>query len=493
VTARTGRTRLRWGGATDVGRVRTTNQDQFVARDDVGLWAVADGMGGHRGGEVASEIACDTIARTFDQHTIDGLVDAIEHANRAVYVAGSRDPDLTGMGTTVVALAVVEHEGDELLAIANVGDSRVYRYSGGELDQLTVDHSLVADLVREGSLSPEQAAVHPQRNIVTRVLGVHDDVPVDALGVEPHHGDRYVLCSDGLFNEVPEPQIAGVLRRLADPVDAAGELVRLALDGGGRDNVTVVVVDVVDDGGRSEAASAAVGADGEPARGAAGAERAAATGAYAEATGAAGVRARRSGRRATARSGRRGTTATTPTVAAGTAAADVNGDRLDDGDGYDDDYDDEAAGPRHGGGRRRRVTWRVVLFTLVLVAVVAGAIATIQWYGRSTYFVGFQGDQVAIFKGRPGGLLWIDPSLVESTDLERDRVPPSRLRDVEQGKEQASLADAQRYVSNISAEADELDPPTTTTTSTTLPPGATAPTGTTLTPLTSTPAPVVPG
>ncbi len=178
------------------------------------------------------------------------------------------------------------------------------------------------------------------------------------------------------------------------------------------------------------------------------------------------------------------------------AVADVDGDRLDDDDDADDGggYDDESPAARHGGGRRRRVTWRVVLFTFVLGAIVVGAIATIQWYGRSTYFVGFQGDQVAIFKGRPGGLLWIDPSLVTSTDLERDRVPPARLRDVENGKEQASLAEAQRYVNNITAEADQLDPPTTTTTTppvTTVPP--TAPTGTTLTPLTSTPAPVVPG
>ena len=199
------------------------------------------------------EIACDTLARSFDHHTVDGLVDAIEQANKAVYRAGADDPELTGMGTTVVALAVVGDEdgdqADELLAIANVGDSRGYRWSGGELDQLTTDHSLVADLVREGSLSPDEAAIHPQRNILTRVLGVYDDVPVDAFTVEPRHGDRYVLCSDGLFNEVPEPAIASVLRRLADPADAAEELVRQALEGGGRDNITVVVVDVVDDGG----------------------------------------------------------------------------------------------------------------------------------------------------------------------------------------------------------------------------------------------------
>ena len=145
-----------------------------MARDDVGLWAVADGMGGHRGGEVASAIACDALGRNFADHTIDGLIEAIEQANQAVYETGAGDPDLTGMGTTMVALAVVDDEGEEVLAIANVGDSRVYRYSVGELDQLTDDHSLVADLVREGSLSPEEAAVHPQRNIVTRVLGVND-------------------------------------------------------------------------------------------------------------------------------------------------------------------------------------------------------------------------------------------------------------------------------------------------------------------------------
>ena len=437
MTARADRTRLRWGGATDVGRVRSENQDQFVARDDVGLWAVADGMGGHRGGEVASEIACDTIARTFDHHTIEGLVEAIEQANQAVYRAGSGDPDLTGMGTTVVALAVVSHEDDELLALANVGDSRGYRYSAGELDQLTTDHSLVADLVREGSLSPDEASVHPQRNILTRVLGVYEDVPVDAFAVEPRHGDRYLLCSDGLFNEVPEDAIASVLRRLADPGDAADELVRLAREGGGRDNITVVIVDVVDDGGRAATASAALA--GEPTRAVPVGSGPRPSPAYA-------------GDAPTTRTGRRRRPAETP------APAPAPEDR----------YDGDGAEPRHTGpaGRRRRFTWRVALFALLLVAVVGGAIATIQWYGTAAYFVGIEGDRVAIFKGRPGGLLWIEPSLVEVTDLDIDRVPEARLHDIEAGQEQASLADAQRYVTNVSEQADALDPPTTSTTST---------------------------
>ncbi len=264
MTARADRTSMRWGGATDVGRVRSNNQDQYLARPDSNLWAVADGMGGHSGGEVASQIACETLGQTYAEHTVEGLIDAVEQANSAVFHAGADDPELTGMGTTVVALAVVEHDDDEVLAIANVGDSRCYRYADNELDQVTTDHSLVADLVREGSLSPEEAAVHPQRNIVTRVLGVYDNVPVDVFAVDPRPGDRYVLCSDGLFNEVPEPGIVSVLRRLADPGDAADELVRLAVDGGGRDNVTVVVVDVLDDGGRAQAASAALAADAEP-------------------------------------------------------------------------------------------------------------------------------------------------------------------------------------------------------------------------------------
>ncbi len=439
MTAMAGSTELRSGGASDTGRVRSNNQDSFLTRDDIGLWVVADGMGGHRGGEVASQIVCETIDRSFASHTIDGLVEAIENANAAVYQAGSGDPDLTGMGTTIVALALVDDgEGGEVLAIANVGDSRAYRLSGADFEQLTNDHSLVADLVREGSLSPEEAAVHPQRNILTRVLGVYDDVPVDVLAVVPHNGDRYVLCSDGLFNEVPESGIAAVLRRRADPHDAANELVRLANEGGGRDNVTVVVVDVVDDAARSAMASSALAAD--PAT----------------------------------------TTATHPSTHPGTHA----GERERDAATYADDLDDEEAedrldagrrrprharsaegGPRHRAGvKNRRVTWRVVVFVVLLLALLGGAFATIQWYGQSTYYVGFEGDHVAIYKGRPGGVLWIDPKLVDTTDLVRDRVPADTVDDVAEGHEVGSRSDAEQYVERLTERADRLSPTTTTTT-----------------------------
>lgn len=457
VTARADRTALRWGGATHVGRVRTLNEDHFVARPDENLWVVADGMGGHNGGEIASEIASETVGRAFVHRSIDGLIEAVETANAAVYNAGVEDPQLTGMGTTVVALAVVDHESTEVLAIANVGDSRCYRYADGELDQITTDHSLVAEMVREGSLSPEEAAVHPQRNIVTRVLGVHDDVPVDVFAVDPYPGDRYVLCSDGLFNEVPERGIASVLRTIADPNEAAAELVHLAVDGGGRDNITVVVVDVVEDGGRAAEASGALAGDALSA--------ASRTGPVPSPAYAQDEPSWRRQRR-------------------GSDTAEL--DRVELDDELDDEVADEGDRRRRARHRAerpkaRRFTWRVLLFVILVVALVGGVVATIQWYGTSTYFVGFDGDQVAIFKGRPGGLLWIDPELVDVTSLSQDEVPDARVADIEDGVEQGSLADARRYVANVTEQAEELAPPTTTTTTapttttTTAPPASVAP------------------
>jgi serine/threonine protein phosphatase PrpC len=179
------------------------------------------------------------------------LLEAIHLANDSILGQSNEDPSLRGMGTTLCVLALVEADGDERLAIANIGDSRVYLFANGELEQMTDDHSLVAALVREGRLTPEEAEEHPQRNILTRALGIDHQVSVDAWEVPPFVGDRWVLCSDGLFNEVSVDQMASVLRRLEDPSDAASELVRLANEGGGRDNITVLVVDIVDDEGHA--------------------------------------------------------------------------------------------------------------------------------------------------------------------------------------------------------------------------------------------------
>ena len=428
--------RVRVGALTDTGRVRTINQDAYLVLEDLGLYVVADGMGGHQGGEVASQLAIEALRAAYVEQAADALADAIAEANERIYEAGSADPNLAGMGTTVVAAVVLDgEEGDEgnQLLVANVGDSRAYLFRDGDLTQLTEDHSMVADLLREGRISEEEAEVHPQRNIVTRVLGVYDQVDIDFWPVDAVAGDRVVLCSDGLINEVTDDQITSVLRRLADPQEAAAELVRRANEGGGRDNITVVLLDVVDDGGKAEAASAAL-AD----------ER----------------------RRPATKSGGDdlagfGTAFDEPATEALPATEGRRWRRKDKGDRPP---------------LRERLTWRSIAFVVAVVGLIVGAFVTIQWYGTSTYFVGFQDDEVVIFKGRPGGLLWIDPSLEKETGIDRDEVPQTFLDDIEAGKEQSSLARADRYVSNLDRAIEEERRATTTTTSTTLPTAPTTPT-----------------
>ncbi|HMC04735.1 MAG TPA: Stp1/IreP family PP2C-type Ser/Thr phosphatase, partial [Actinomycetota bacterium] len=254
--------RLRSGSATDVGLVRTTNQDRAFEGD--GIFAVADGMGGHVGGETAAQTAIDAFQATFaGQPSADGVADAVRQANHAVWEVAREQTALRGMGTTLTALALVTVDGKDDLTVVNVGDSRAYRYQQGALSQLTADHSLVEEMVRGGELSAEEAAVHPQRHILTRALGIEPDVEVDVLHVPPHVGDRILLCSDGLINEVGDDEIASILGRHPDPEAAAQALVAEARDAGGNDNITVVVVDIVEDGdsaGGGDLVASAVGA-----------------------------------------------------------------------------------------------------------------------------------------------------------------------------------------------------------------------------------------
>jgi protein phosphatase len=202
-------------------------------------------MGGHRGGEVASAIAAKEMIRRFDAPVLEALVTGVEHANRRILDEAAADPNLHGMGTTVVALGLIEVEDGVALGAINVGDSRMYRLTGNVLEQLTEDHSLVEALVREGRITPAEAEVHPQRNIVTRALGVIEHVEVDSFHFVPKIGDRYLLCSDGLFNEVDAQTIATILATEADPVVAVKQLVAAANQGGGRDNITTVIADIV--------------------------------------------------------------------------------------------------------------------------------------------------------------------------------------------------------------------------------------------------------
>ncbi len=254
-------TTFRVGAATDVGRVRQNQQDAVLVDEGKRLFGVADGMGGHRGGEVASQVAVETLRAEFFEPSTDALVHAVEAANDAVVRRADGDPDLRGMGTTVCAMALVHEDDEDRIGIVNVGDSRFYlfKHNGDSIDQITEDHSLVETLVRQGQLTEDDAANHPHRNILTRALGIDSHVMVDSWELLPFAGDRYLLCSDGLFNEVDEETIAAVLAGSEAPEVAAEELVRLANEGGGRDNITVLVVDVVDDKGRRAAADEAMG------------------------------------------------------------------------------------------------------------------------------------------------------------------------------------------------------------------------------------------
>ena len=234
---------LRMAAGTHVGVTRQVNQDSYATAP--GLAVVADGMGGHRGGEVASAIAAKEMISRFDAPELDALVTGVGHANRRILDEAAADPKLHGMGTTVVALGLIDVADGVALGAINVGDSRMYRLTGNVLEQLTEDHSLVEALVREGRITAAEAKVHPQRNIVTRALGVIEHVEVDSFHFVPKIGDRYLLCSDGLFNEVDANTIATILATEADPEAATQKLIAAANEGGGRDNITTVIADVV--------------------------------------------------------------------------------------------------------------------------------------------------------------------------------------------------------------------------------------------------------
>jgi len=253
--------RLRWGAATDTGRVRGANEDAFVAEERV--FGVADGMGGHQAGEVASALAARTLRDRLaaGAATVDLVIAAVVEANAAIFAAAHTNSSQQGMGTTLTALALVPERGDEptQLALVNVGDSRTYRWRAGALERVTVDHSYVQELVATGHITEAEARTHPRRNIVTRALGIEPTVRVDAWLLPLVSGDRFVLCSDGLVDEVDDDQIAAVVARVEDPQAAADELVAMANEHGGRDNVTVVVVDVltgVEDGAPAAAPAA---------------------------------------------------------------------------------------------------------------------------------------------------------------------------------------------------------------------------------------------
>ena len=242
---------LKHGVATDTGNVRPQNEDAYVASDH--LFAVADGMGGHNAGEVASALATTLLLERAVGQTLtpEWFVNAITAINRTIHESAAESTERRGMGTTICALALVNPQGEttepQQVALANVGDSRIYLWRAGTFRQLSVDHSYVQELVTEGLITEEEARVHPRRNIVTRALGIDDRVAVDSWLIPLFAGDRFILCSDGLVDEVPTADIAALAAQQREPQMIADALVALAKRNGGRDNITVVVVDAVGD------------------------------------------------------------------------------------------------------------------------------------------------------------------------------------------------------------------------------------------------------
>jgi serine/threonine protein phosphatase PrpC len=392
--------KLAAASATDQGLVRSNNEDAFLIDDQRALFAVADGMGGHRGGEVASHTAIEALRAAIANGT--PLHDAITRANAAVLSRAAGDDELTGMGTTMTALIAV---GGHQLLVGHVGDSRAYMLHEGTLRRATDDHSLVEELVREGRLTPEQAESHPQRAIVTRALGVDADVDVDLYTLEIEVGDRIVLCSDGLTTMVRERDIERVARTEADPQRLAEALVAAANAAGGEDNTTVVVVDVLE----TDPASAA------------------------------------------------DTTAMLDTAqeVAGSRSAVV---------APPDPPDRPKAKASRARGSRRRAVRAAILVLLPLVLIIGAATAALGWYARGSYFVGVKGTEVVIYKGVPGGVLGWNPTVDQHTGvpvtalsaIDRDRVQTNSSR--------GSLSTARAYVSRIEFAATSTTTSTTTTT-----------------------------
>ena len=228
-----------FGSRTDIGCLRDHNEDSLVVTPP--LFAVADGMGGHAAGEVASEIAVRVLSELAPEHPNgEALGRAIEEANRAVIQAAREGRGRQGMGTTMTA-AMLE---GERLVIAQVGDSRAYLLHQGKLQQLTRDHSLMADMIEAGQLTPEEARTHPQRSVITRALGSDAHLHPDIYEINVETGDRLLICSDGLSGMIFDDQIENTLRRVQDPQRCASQLVNEAIAAGGHDNVTVIVADV---------------------------------------------------------------------------------------------------------------------------------------------------------------------------------------------------------------------------------------------------------
>jgi serine/threonine protein phosphatase PrpC len=410
---------LRYAVRSDVGLLREGNEDSAYAGPY--LLAIADGMGGHAAGEVASSVAISALT-DLDRndvpvdHMIDALAAAVAEANSTLHEMSVEDPSVEGMGTTLTALLW----SGATVAVCHIGDSRAYLLRDGDFRQITRDHTLVQSLVDDGRLSPAQAATHPQRSLVMRALQSGTEAEPDLSILEAKAGDRYLLCSDGLSDVVTEKTLREALMRYADRDQAVTQLIELAIRGGGPDNITCIVADVVDDdAGQAGQVSVVVGAasngDGRPRL------------------------------RTDSPAGRAHLlTRAGPAVLAGAkhAAKPVEHEH-EAGDEEDDDGRVEARA-----GRRR---WPVVttILIILLIVVVGGGYAAWR-YTQNQYYVGTDGRQVIIYRGITQKVAGISLSSVyQKTGIPLSQVPATDKTAVQATITSGSLADAQKTVTNI--------------------------------------------
>jgi hypothetical protein len=401
------------------------------------------------------------------------------------------------MGTTLATAAlVVGGDGRDVIALANVGDSRAYLYTAGRLTQVTRDHSLAEEKVRFGELTEAEAAVHPHRHILTRALGVGPDVDIDLWELHLRTGDRLLLCSDGLTNEVPEARIAEVLAAEPDPDSVAHQLVQEANDHGGNDNITVLLVDVLvgdDEVATPDVVSSRSAGDGDPGMAVASAAtpNAAAGGALrpqvrSDLTGMGPAVSPAVDTAARVGTPSNGGPVTVPPPAPPVplwTQKEPPPVRLASRAGPEPRRESRRARRRRL-GIPRRVTFRVVLFTLLVAALVAAAYFFVRWYATDNWYVTIRGDQLVVYQGRPGGLLWFEPKLVDRTGVTTAQVLPLHLGTLQHNVQEPSLAAADRYVRGLqqeaAAQAQANSPSSTTstvpTTTTTTPPSTTTPT-----------------
>lgn len=237
---------MRWAFATDTGCVRPNNEDSLLVRPDLGLFAVADGMGGHRAGQVASQEALKSLEKSVEKRLREGenpsnaLVEAMKEANRSVFEMSSRLPGCTGMGTTVTAALI----GGTCGYVAQVGDSRAYLLDPDGINLITQDHSFVWELVKKGGLTEEEAMCHPRRNVLTRALGVQPVLDVDLYQVDLLPGHILLLCTDGLTEYLKAGDILSVVKNAGKIEEAVNELIGQALRAGGADNVSVILIKI---------------------------------------------------------------------------------------------------------------------------------------------------------------------------------------------------------------------------------------------------------